>query len=158
MSEFGQSSLSETIQPIIQLPYNITEKNVYYTNDFEYRAWLRRLLCMVPPNDGTSTNDIENDDDDLDEITRDELNYDEKAAEHSLNYVYDRTHNHPLFQELYSLAAGVMFSLDKNIGLSVLFSYDYMALFHQCLCCYFENPDEFDDKHAAYTCIRKKLT
>jgi len=131
------------------MPYDTSDKNVTYNNDFEYRAWIRRIMCMIPPKDI---------DDDIDEISRDEMTFDEAASETALNYVYDRTQHHPLFQELYSLGAATMFSLDRSFGISVLFSYDYMALFHQCICCFFETPDEFTENFSPYVCLRKKLT
>ena len=144
------SGMSTPAIPIADpIVYDTTEKNVTYSNDFEYRAWLRRLMCMIPPKDI---------DPDIDEISLDEMTFDERASEAALNYVYDRTQHHPLFQELYSLAAATMFSLDRSFGISVLFSYDYMALFHQCICCFFETPDEFTETYSPYVCLRKKLT
>ena len=39
--------------------------------------------------------------------------------------------------DIYIKAAGFMMSEDPGIGLAVLFSYDYFALFHLVLCDYF---------------------
>lgn len=137
-------------------PYNLTDKNVQYTNDFEYRAWLRKLFCMKLSDDEEEGPNVS--DDDMDIITRDELDYNEQASMDAMDYVYIKTKDNTLFQELYSLAASKMLSLDRTIGLSVLYSYDYMALFHCCVCCYIERPDDFDETNEWFTCLRKKLT
>jgi len=146
-----------------KIPYNLSEKVIHYTNDFEYRAWLRYLFCMRfsdedEDNKNNGSTPITDEDDDIDIITRDELDYNEQASIDALDYVYVQTKDNTLFQELYSLAASKMLSLDRNIGLSVLYSYDYMALFHCCVCCYIEKPDEFDETNEWFTCLRKKLT
>ena len=141
-------------------PYNLSEKVIQYNNDFEYRAWLRKLFCMrfSDEDEENASKLLSDEDDDIDIITRDELDYNEQASIDALDYVYVKTNDNTLFQELYSLAASKMLSLDRNIGLSVLYSYDYMALFHCCLCCYIEKPDEFDETNEWFTCLRKKLT
>jgi hypothetical protein len=125
-----------------------TDPNIQYSNDFEYRDALRKILCMKS---------IEEIDQDIDEVTRDEQDYDMDAATKSLDYVYDNTCKNPLFQELYDSAASKMISMDRSIGLSVLFSYDYMGLFHYCLCSYFDEPASFDEKNEAYVALKKKL-
>lgn len=126
--------------------YNTSEKNMSYSNDFEYRACLRRLFCMTSPTI----------DEDIDEISRDEQDFDMDTTTKILDYVYETTSNHPAFQELYDIAASKMISMDRSIGLSVLFSYDYFALFHGCLCSFYENPSAFNKE--ACTALTKKLT
>jgi hypothetical protein len=93
----------------------------------------------------------------IDEITRDELDYDESAASKILDFVFEKTFENALFQELYDIAAAKMISMDRSIGLAVLFSYDYMALFHRCLCCYFTNPADFSETSDSYVCLKKKI-
>lgn len=129
-------------------PYDTSEQPVVYSNDFEYRAWIRRLMCMIP---------AQTIDDDIDEVSRDEMMFDETASEKALQYVYDKTQHHPLFKELYILGAGTMFSTDPSFGIAVLFSYDYLALFHPCVCCFFNRPYDFTDTFAPYVSLRKKL-
>ena len=127
--------------------YN-TDPDIQYSNDFQYRAAVRKIFCMKS---------AEEMDQDIDEITRDEQDYDMNATARTLDYVYDNTCKNPLFQELYDKAASKMISLDRSIGLSVLFSYDYMGLFHYCLCNYFDEPEKFDEKNEAYVALKKKL-
>jgi hypothetical protein len=127
--------------------YN-TDANIEYSNDFQYRASLRKIFCMKSPAEMNE---------DLDEVTRDEQDYDVDATERTLDYVYENTCKNPLFQELYDSAAEKMISVDRSIGLSVLFSYDYMGLFHYCLCSYFDEPEKFNEENEAYVALKKKL-
>ena len=127
--------------------YN-TKLLIQYSNDREYRACLRELFSMKR---------VIQMDQDLDEITRDEQDYDLDAASQKLDFILENTNGHPRFQELYDIAASKMISTDRNIGLSVLFSYDYLALFHRCLCSYFEDPDVFDEANAAFVALKKKI-
>lgn len=130
------------------ITYNTFEKNIQYSNDFEYRAWIRKLFCMTSP---------ENIQDDIDDISRDEIDYDDSSASLFLDHIYESTSKNDLFQKLYKCAAALMLSEDKSIGLCVLFSYDYFSFFHNCLCCFFENPDEFTENHPSYIRMREKI-
>ena len=71
-----------------ETPYQYQLKDVQYDNDVGYRSCMRRLFCMITPQDL---------DKDLDEITMDENNYDEESAKKGMNFIYKRTHTHPLF-------------------------------------------------------------
>ena len=128
--------------------YDISEKEIKYSNDFEYRSNLRKVFGMKSPEDLS---------DDIDEVSRDEQDFDMENTSKCLDYVYETTCNNKWFQELYDSAAEKMISMDRTIGLSVLFSYDYFARFHKCLCCYYEDPDNFDDKSLAFIELKKKL-
>lgn len=128
--------------------YDTSEKNIYYSNDFEYRAWMRRLFCMVSPKDI---------DQDIDEVSRDEMDYDDVSTSLLLDHIYESTSHNSLFQQLYECAAALMLSEDKSIGLCVLFSYNYFQYFHKCLCCFFETPDEFTENHPVYLQMREKI-
>ena len=114
-----------------------THIDIKYTNTTEYRSCIRTIFQMSTkkyPHD--YINKIE----DLDEITRDELEYDDDAAYDTMNYIYEKTKNNKIFDELYTLSAARMMSIDKEIGLPILFSYDYLELFHICLCDFFDDP------------------
>jgi hypothetical protein len=127
--------------------YN-TKLVIQYSNDREYRASLREIFSMKR---------VIRLDPDLDEISRDEQDYDIDAASQKMDFIFERTSGHPRFQELYDIAASKMISMDRNIGLSVLFSYDYLALFHRCLCSFFDDPDEFDEANMAFVALKKKI-
>jgi hypothetical protein len=93
----------------------------------------------------------------LDEETKDELEYDEVAATNKMDLIETVTRSNKTFQLLYKLAASRMFSEDVGIGLAVLMSYDYFALFHACLQDMVNDPDDFSEQTASYVALSKKL-
>jgi len=97
-----------------------------YTNNREYRQALRDFFQMKCDNISDNTT-IE----DLDEETLDEMNYDEDSVGIAMNEIYKKTKRIPVFCQIYEIAAGNMFSLDHEIGLAVLLSYDYFPCFKQ---------------------------
>lgn len=127
--------------------YNIN-KDVYYTNNAQYRQCLRELFNMNCVLDSSLEG--------LDEETQDELLYDEKTMSLIMDEIYDATKNNELFNELYDLAAARMFSTDRTIGQAVLLSYDYLCFFHNCLASFLK--DEFDNKNEYYLLLKIKLT
>ena len=102
-------------------------KPVLYKNNQEYRKCIREIFRMK---ESVSTLDI-------DDETKDEQNYDDMSTSKVLDYIYSITKKNVCFQELYGYAAATMFSTDPEIGLAVLFSYDYFLLFHPLLCSIF---------------------
>jgi len=132
-----------------------TELTLTYSNDFEYRKSLRQLFQM----NSTTYPDIINAD--IDPVSRDELEYDEQSTTRAMNFVIEQTRSNPLFYALYEQAATFMFSTDIDIGLAVLFSYDYMLLFHNCLKDYFkslpDNTDTFQTENENYQILHKKI-
>ena len=116
--------------------YNINIDVTYKDNE-TYRKSLRQVVNM----DISKLNiPLDQMDDDLDEETKDELLFDNYAMSSTMDYVYDKTKENEFFKEIYLLGAGKMFSTDPNIGLAILFSYDFFDLFHLCL------QDFFNDK------------
>lgn len=115
-----------------------TSLNVQYSNNNEYRKCLRNVFKMNPNNypDTTSM--------DLDDETEDEMMYDYESAAHTLDYVMENTTNLPQIMELYEKAGSYMFSTDPNIGLTILFGYDYLDLFHSLLKTIFTNQNITD--------------
>jgi len=134
----------------IQIKYDTSVEELTYANDAEYRQTVRRLFCMISPKDMNI--------DDLDEITRDEQDFDPEAAESTMDHIYEKTKGNPLFQQLYDGAAAKMISMDRSIGLAVLCSYDYLALFHKCLCLYLNRPNDFNESSDEYVRLVKKMT
>ena len=104
-----------------------TDLIISYTNDIEYRKTIRQVFQMK----SDSYPDIVHSD--IDEVSRDELEYDDIAASAAMAYVFDKTRRVPPFIAIYEQAASFMFSTDINIWMAVLFSYDYLLLFHNCL-------------------------
>lgn len=130
---------------------------IQYTNDFEYRASVRQLFSMSD----TSLIDksmLESDSSEsIDPITLDENLYDPDASTKILDFIYANTRADPLFQRIYKHAAGFMFSEDPDIGLAVLFSYDYLVVFHPVLCAWFRKVDVPIERTAEYNTLAKKL-
>jgi hypothetical protein len=93
---------------------------------------------------------------DLDDETKDELLFDEGAMNRTMDYIYDKTKQNECFKEFYVLAAARMFSQDDQIGLAVLFSYDYFALFHACLVEFLEKH-QFQEKSINYINLKNKI-
>jgi hypothetical protein len=109
------------------------DMGVEYNGDFEYRATLRNLFVMNSDKFPEITNP------DIDTVTRDEVEYDDETTSQFMDFVYSNTKTDPVFIELYTKAASFMFSEDPEIGLAVLFSYDYLTLFHPCLSHFFKH-------------------
>ena len=93
----------------------------------------------------------------LDDETADELSYDEEAAGKFMDYIYENTKDHPLFQVAYDTAAGFMFSMDRNIGLTILFSYDYLREFYACFTTYAMDPTLFTEETPCYVALLQRL-
>ena len=72
-------------------------------------------------------------DDDLDEETIDELLFDNNIMSTCMDFIYDKTKDSNYFKELYLIGASKMFSQDPQIGLVILFSYDFFNYFHLVL-------------------------
>ena len=68
-------------------------------------------------------------DETYDEETADEILFDADAAKEKMDIMLKKSENNTLFDELYILAAGKMLSVDREIGLCILLSYDYFSDF-----------------------------
>lgn len=135
------------------LQYNV-DYSVEYSNNFEYRKCIRQVFNMDIEGKQPDWSKM---DEDLDEETKDELMYDQDAMFVGLDFIYEKTHNHPLFKELYEIAASKMISIDPNIGIAVIFSYDYFYLFHLCLADFFKNPECFTRENINFVNMRNKI-
>lgn len=131
--------------------YNINI-SVCYDNNTSYRECLRKVCYMDISNLNIPFDQME----DLDDETKDELLFDEGAMNQTMDYVYDKTKQNECFKEFYVLGAAKMFSQDEQIGLAVLFSYDYFALFHACLVEFLENH-QFQEKSINYINLKNKI-
>jgi hypothetical protein len=94
---------------------------IEYHDDSEYRNCINQLF-------GTNNSDED---------------YDEASATLFLDYVYKLTKTNYFIKKLYILAAATMMSTDQNLGLSVLFSYNYLNLFHKFLVHYFTSKTTY---------------
>jgi hypothetical protein len=126
--------------------------NIQYSNNNEYRDCIRQVFQMNARN-FPDTSMLE-----LDDETQDEMMYDDKSANDMMDFIYERTKLKDEFIDLYSKAASFMFSIDTNIGLTILFGYDYLDLFHSLLQVFFSNPSESTIAQSSeYTRLYDKL-
>lgn len=148
----GEKPETETELAIITTNYVYpTKYKLYYDTNTTYRNCLRTLFKMNP-------NNFPKFDEDLDEETRDENDYDMDSAAIAMNTIlYDITKN-SLFLYVLDKAAARMFSTDREIGLTILFSYDYLDVFHQCLVFFYTNENEFTDTTDCYVELLKRLS
>jgi len=109
--------------------YNINI-DVTYNDNKSYRECLRKVINMDVSKLNIPWNEM---DDDLDEETIDELLFDNNIMSTCMDFIYDKTKDSNYFQELYLIGASKMFSQDPQIGLAILFSYDFFNYFHLVL-------------------------
>ena len=113
--------------------YNFDITSVSYNDDDEYRDVVRTLFGFVSEDD------------------------DDSPIEKVLDWVFAQTKHHPLFQTVYIKAASFMISENPETGLTILFAYDYLPLFHSMLLAFHALGDKFDENHVAYVNLHKKL-
>jgi len=94
---------------------------------------------------------------DLDDETLDEYNYDEHSVSVFIDRVSALTIHIPLFQTLYDAAAAKMFSTDREIGIAILLSYDYLAVFYPLITLFERYPDGLTPTHEYYTRVLSVL-
>lgn len=120
--------------------YNTSIENMEYSNNRDYRECLRRAFYM--------TCDLEHlmeENPDYDDETLDEELYEETQTKRALDFVYEKTKDEPIFKKMYLHGAAKMFSTAPDLGIAVLFSYDFFSHFHRCLVQFF-NAGVLDDE------------
>ena len=143
---------TETELSIITTDYVYpTKLKIFYNTNTTYRNCLRTLFKMNP-------NNFPKFDTDLDDETRDENDYDIDSAAIAMNTVLHDINKNSLFLYVLDKAAARMFSTDREIGLSILFSYDYLDVFHECLVYFYKNESEFTDTTDCYVELLKRLS
>ena len=131
---------------------NWKNMHMQYSNTTEYRQLLRDLFSMDKQNYPVHSLDP-----DIDVESKDELEYDEEAAKAFMDNVYNKTKNIPLFRDIYLRGASFMLSQDMNIGIAIMFSYDYLNFFIPCYMDFCKNPDNFNKQNASYQNLYQKL-
>jgi hypothetical protein len=126
-------------------PFDMT---VVYGTNAQYRQCFRELCGMSNIVMDPSLNLA-----DLDEETLDEQHFDMAAASRTMDAIWDSTNNNVLFQSLYEKAAAIMLSQNKEIGLAVMISYDYLDVFHACFCKFMREPGTFTKTSPEYLAV-----
>lgn len=103
-----------------------------YSDNIEYRNSIRKVF-QFDLNEKYSYDGKVNNYDELDEISRDELLFDNKSMVNGMNELFYATKKNSIFQDLYKSAAARMFSESMEIGQAVLCSYDTFSWYHTCV-------------------------
>jgi hypothetical protein len=74
-----------------------------------------------------------------------------------MDIIYEKIKSNPLFKKVCIKAANKMLSEDPEIGFSILFCYDYFALFHACLCTYLNTPELLNEEFITYKSLLNAL-
>lgn len=124
-----------------------------YTSNTEYRKSVRDFCKMNCPKIDFK---------DYDEETFDEMLYDALASKNTMDFIYQKTREHPLWQDIYDKAAAKFLSEDREIGLSVLFCYDFFWYFKNCWNSYStylekQTIEIFDENNEFYKSLKLKL-
>ena len=125
-----------------------------YTTNKEYRQAVRDF-CRMNCQD-------ENIELEIDDESRDELLFDTLASKKIMDSIFEKTRKHPLWQNLYDKSAGKFLSEDREIGLSILFCYDFFWDFKECWDSFSKSLDEnniekFDENNEFYQSLNSKL-
>jgi hypothetical protein len=126
-----------------------------YTNNKEYRQAIRDFCKM------NCQNIIINEE--IDDESRDEQLFDILASQNTMNFIYEKTKDNLLWQKIYDKAAEKVFSMNREIGLSILFSYDYFWDFKQCWDYFYISLDskssleKFDENNKFYKSLYSNL-
>jgi len=97
--------------------FNTTLGKIEYLNDQEYRICIAQIFNI--PND-----------------------IDDYSFEPVFDMIYEKTKDDPFFKKIYTIAAGFMLSEDPNVGICVLFAYDYAKAFYAVLCDYLNGANK----------------
>ena len=125
--------------------YDFSSPTIDYTDGFEYRVCIRKLFKMKDI--------VIEDDPDLDDVTRDEMNFDEEAARLSHRQIYELLKDNLLFYDLFIKAASFMISEDPEVGFCILLSYDYLKPFYPVLVKHATVDIKDDDYKALYSIL-----
>lgn len=107
---------------------------VTYDNNDEYRICIQNVFMM----------------ENCESIDPDEIFFDNLAVKNGIDYLYELTKEEKYFVEIYKKAAMFFLSDDVEVGLMVLFSFDFFNLFHKCLHEYVNNRELFSENNKSY--------
>lgn len=141
--------------------YNTDFYVMNYYNSRTYRLCILRAFNIHDSNDEFyNLSETERDCDSDSEEETDIFNdlYNNEAITRGFDYVFESTKNNPAFQDLYKTAAGKqLLSEEADLGMVLLFAYDYFPLFHKCLYVFFNNNGEFTNTTDEYVKLKNKL-
>ena len=118
--------------------FNTTLGKIEYLNDQEYRICIAQIFNM-----SKSLAELET--------------IDDYSFEPAFDMIYERTKDDPFFKKIYAVAAGFMLSEDPNVGMCVLFAYDYAKAFYAVLCDYLNEATGNTNKEENKATLEKLL-
>lgn len=136
--------------------YDTSSPIIEYHTDFDYRNHIRRIFKMDMEKmkaDLAEKYDING----IDAVTLDEFMVDMGVMDNALRNLFNLTKDNSQFCELYDLAAAKMISTNREIGQSILYSYDYIYIFHPLMCAFLEYPDDKELQTKYYEQLREIL-
>jgi len=139
--------------PYYNIPINFNVITPIYSNNVEYRKALQEL-CFLRYPDTFPTGDYP---EGTDPESCHEMTYDIENMTYALDFIWHNTRQQALFVELYKLAADEMITEDLEVGLAILFSYDYLRYFYPVFREYMILNAQFDEDHPFYILLKQKL-
>ena len=118
---------------------NTTLGKIEYLNDEEYRICIAQIFGI--PKELETLDDC----------------FEELSFEPIFDDIYERTKDEPFFKKIYAIAAGFMLSEDPNVGMCVLFAYDYAKAFYDVLCDYLNGATSNTNKEENKATLEKLL-
>ena len=72
--------------------------------------------------------------------------FDEEKINNCINKIYEKIKNYDELKPILKKLAGFFFSEDCELGMLLMFSYDYLEHAHPCMCEFLETGEISDDK------------
>jgi hypothetical protein len=140
--------------PYYNIPINFNIITPEYNNNEEYRKALQELCFLRYPDTFPSGDYPEG----TDPECCHEMTYDLENMTYALDFVWHNTRRESLFMDLYKLAAVEMMTEDLEVGLAILFSYDYLMYFYPVFREYMVLNEQFNERHPLYMLLKQKLS
>jgi hypothetical protein len=140
--------------PYYNIPINFNVITPSYRNNEEYRKALQELCFLRYPDTFPGGDYPEG----TDPECCHEMTYDLENMTYALDFIWHNTRKHQLFIDLYKLTAEEMATEDLEVGLAILFSYDYLKYFYPVFREYMVLNEYFNERHPLYILLKQKLS
>lgn len=138
------------------IKYDTSNPYFEYKTNADYRQCMRSLFTMDTESILKELKE-KYETDSMDEESLDELLYSSDNVMNTIDKIFEITKSNPLFHSLYLDAAAKIISLDPSMGQIILFSYNYLYLYHPCLCVFLQSPEDFTETCIPYIQLKNKL-
>jgi hypothetical protein len=148
----GDTSLPKD-HPYYNIPINFNVIMPVYENNEEYRNVLKELCYLRYPDTFPKGDYPE----DTEPESRHEMTYDLKNMTYALDFIWHHTKTSGLFTNLYKTAAAELFTEELEVGLALMFSYDYLCYFYPVFREYMILDKQLDETHPLYLLLKENL-